>query len=181
MTLQEMIAGVLQELHRASDAQTIADWRGRLTVYINEAIVDVTAALRPWRREIVRIENGYFCTDKLSRKCAKALELRINGVRTPFYYGGEAETLCVPGVGTASAELCYRYTPPSLSELTDVPDLPAECHPLLVTYAAARERMQADGASQGSASIGFSLYETQRRRTRKSVGEPLGYAIFNQG
>ncbi|MCL2670743.1 MAG: hypothetical protein FWF10_01750 [Clostridiales bacterium] len=179
MTLQELIAGVLQELHRASDTATVAEWRPRLTVYINEALTDVTVALRPWRREAVQIVDGRVDTTVLSRKCAKALELRIGGQRRPFYYGGEESSLCVPGTKDATAELCYRYTPPPLAELTDVPDLPAECHALLITYAAARERMQMDGVSQNAASIGFSLYETQRRRARAGSGEAIGYSIFN--
>ena len=181
MTLDEMIVGVLAQMHRPYDGATMDEWRTRIKLYLNEALCDLTAALRPWRRETVRIEGGCVNTALLSRHCIKVLELCVDGRRRTFFYNGRLDCLGVPGIISGEAVLCYRYMPPALENPDDTPDLPAECHPLLVTYAVARERTQWDGQSLNGASAGFALYEAQRGRVRKTLGEPLGYGFFNKG
>ena len=181
VTLQDIIKGVLAELHRPTDAVTVEQWQKRLCLYANEAIADLTAAFRPWRRDEVVLKDHRVDLSTLPARCIKVLTLELNGQRLPFYYGGTLATLCVPGQKEGLPMLAYRYGPEPLAALTDVPDLPEPCHPLIVTYAAARERVNFDTSSQSGARLNFSLYETQKRRVKVDFGEPAGYRLYNQG
>ncbi|MCL2695267.1 MAG: hypothetical protein FWE69_02960 [Clostridiales bacterium] len=180
MTLQDIIKGVLAELHRPTDTATVEQWRERLTLYANEAVADLTAAFRPWRRDEVTLAGHVVNITSLSARCLKVLALELNGQRLPYYYGAGLNTLCVPGQKDGRPWISYRYCPKELVALTDVPELPAQCHPLIVTYVAARERVNFDAGSQSGAKLNFSLYETQKRRVKSDLGEPDGHRLYNR-
>jgi len=179
MTLADIIEGVLAELHRPTDPTTVEQWRERLTLYANEAVADLTHAFRPWRRDAVALVDHRVDLSALPARCVKVLALESDGKRLPYYYGAGLSTLCVPGQKDGSPVVSYRYSPPELSALSDVPDLPAQCHPLILTYVAARERVNFDQGSQSGAKLNFSLYETQKRRVKGDLGEPIGHRLYN--
>jgi len=177
MTLQELLSATLQQLDRPNDAQTLETWRDKLTRYLNDAIVDITDTISPRRTDDVEIKLGSVDLSTLERCCIKVTALEKDKKRVPFYYGAGTNLIHVKGVSDGAAKLTYRYMPRQLAVDTDVPDLPEYCHGALVMYAVARERSAGD--SQPSANAAFSLYERQRRKLKKHVGEADAFCIEN--
>lgn len=180
MTLLEMLTGALTMLERGTDAQTVESWRDKLTRYLNDAMLDMTAALRPRRTETVSLSSGEIDLSALSRGCVKALKLTRGGRRYVFYYGSGTGRLHVPGVPDGEMTLTYRYRPAPLAFDTDVPDLPEACHGALIQYAVARERAMGDHASISSARACFELYLTAKRALCADAGEADAYRIENK-
>ena len=58
MTGQTLIELILRRLDRPTDSATVALYRERLLGYLNEAILDLTASLRPWRRDVLPVIGG---------------------------------------------------------------------------------------------------------------------------
>ncbi len=178
MNLKQLIIATLHELQRPTDSATVAQWQDRLTLYINEAIADIGVYLRPWRRSPLAVVNGRLDLTQLPYLCTKVLAVEDgDGRRVVFYYGASVAELAVRGIPDGELYVVYRYAPRTLSGEFDEPELPAFCHPLIVTYAVARERCHMDGVSQGSAQLNFTLYETQKRRLRYDFDEPSGYGL----
>ena len=150
MTTLELIKMTLRKLDRPTDNDTVALYKERLLGYLNEAMLDLTAELRPWRRDTLAVTSGQADLSGLPCVCLKVLAARIDGQRRLFYYGATRSTLLFPGVGDGTVEITYRYQPDQLAELTDEPQLPAGLQGLLVEYAAARERGRFDAASQNA-------------------------------
>ena len=50
MTTQKLMEMTLRKLDRPTDNSTVALYKERLLGYLNEAILDLTAEFRPWRR-----------------------------------------------------------------------------------------------------------------------------------
>lgn len=177
MTLQELLTAVLQQLDRSTDAQTLENWRDKLTRYLNDAIVDLAGVLRPRRTEMVEIAGETIDLTLLERPCIKVVALARDGQRLPFYYGAGTALLHIPAVSDGPAALTYQFMPLMLAADTDVPELPEHCHGALVTYAVARERAAGDAAA--AAQTGFALYHQMRRALRAGCGEIDGYRIEN--
>ncbi len=180
MTLLELLTAALEQLGRATDAQTIELWRDKLTRYLNDAMIDAASAAQPRRTDPVTVSSGTVDTAELPRGCVKVLALTRDGTRVAFYYGVGTGLLHVPGVPDGPACITYRFLPKELRIDTDVPDLPAHAHSLLVTYAVARERAMGDAASLSAARQCFELYREGRRKLRRDMGEADSYRIENR-
>ena len=167
MTALQLIQRTLRKLDRPTDNDTVALYRERLTGYLNEAIMDLTVELRPWRRDTVSVTRGKAELSTLPLACHKVLAARIDGKRRLFYYGSTRNTLLFPGMENGTAEITYRYLPALLQELTDEPALSEPLQELLVEYAAARERSRFDAASQNAAKLDLTLYREMRGRLKR--------------
>ena len=178
MNLKQLVIATLHELARPTDSQTVAQWQDRLMLYINEAIADIGMTLRPWRRSALAVTGGRAELAGLPSVCTKVLGVETaEGHRAVYYYGSGVSELVLPGMTEGTVSVVYRYAPRMLAGEFDEPELPAYCHPLIVTYAVARERCHMDGVSQEAAQLNFSLYETQKRRLRYDCDEPAGYGL----
>ena len=152
MTLLQLLIAALDELERPHDEATLALWRERLTAYANEAIADLYATFRPWRRESLTPQNGVLTLTALTMPCSKVLGLERDGVRIPFYYGTDTNELVIPGWGN---------------------------DPLIVLYMVARDRAHGDPAAQNGSRLRLSVYEAQKRRLKLDYDEPSGCRICN--
>lgn len=179
MTLQVLIELTLRELHRPTDAITTDQWCDRLTRYANEAITDITASFRPWRRDVLDLLGGHVDLCCLPLTCQKVISLERDGKRLPFYYGSSTGELLVKNVPDGDVTITYRYIPPELVALDDQPLLPEFLHPLIVTYMVARERIQLDSTAQSGSKLNLSVYETLKRRFRICMDEPDTNDIYN--
>jgi hypothetical protein len=168
MTTIQLIQMTLRKLDRPIDSGTVALYKERLIGYFNEALMDLSAEFRPWRRDILSVTNGQADLSDLPRTCLKVLAARVNGQRRLFYYGSTRGTILFPGMEDGDVELTYRYLPALLEELTDEPQLPEEIQGLLAEYAAARERSRFDAASQNAARIDLTLYRERKGQLRRS-------------
>jgi hypothetical protein len=180
MTLKELLTGALLQLGRGTDAQTLESWRDKLTRYINDAMIDLTADLQPRRTDTLTLTDGTLITSELPRAAVKILALTRGDVRLPFYYGLATDRLRVPCVEDGEIDVTYRYMPESLKVDTDIPDLPEWCHGALISYAVGRERAAGDGASIAAARACFELYNASKRVMRAHRGELDAYAIQNR-
>ncbi len=179
MTVQDLIRNALAELEYPSDTAALPLWQEKLIRFANEAVADIVATFRPWRRDPLPLTNGTLTLSALPRTAAKVLGVERCGVRLPFYYGESTGVLRVPGVPDGTLTVVYRYVPATLSALTDVPELPSCCHPLIVTYMVARFGMQNDAQGMNRASAALSVYEAQKRRLKLDFDEPAGYDIYH--
>ena len=172
MTTQKLMELTLRKLDRPIDSNTLALYKERLLGYLNEALLDLTAEFRPWRRDTVTVTGGQVDLDLLPRTCLKVLAARIDGRRRLFYYGSTRGTLLFPGMEDGTVELTYRYQPALLAELTDEPQLSEGLQGLLVEYAAARERSRFDAASQNAARLDLALYQELKRNLKRGYPAP---------
>ena len=179
MTTLQLIQMTLRKLDRPTDNDTVALYRERLTGYLNEAILDLTVELRPWRRDSVTVTQGQAELSDLPLACHKVLAARIDGKRRLFYYGSTRGTLLFPGMGDGTVEITYRYLPTLLHELTDEPTFPGPLQELLVEYAAARERSRFDAASQNAAKLDLTLYREMKSQLRRGYSAPDLGEIYN--
>jgi len=159
----------LRRLDRPTDSATIALYRERLLGYLNEAIMDLTASLRPWRRDELVVMAGQAELSALPRTCLKVLAARVDGERRLFYYGSTQGTILFPGMTEGIVELTYRYQPDLLVDPEDEVQLPEEVRDLLVEYAAARERSRFDAASQNAARLELTLYRELKGKMGRSM------------
>ncbi|MBR0507527.1 MAG: hypothetical protein IJJ86_02855 [Clostridia bacterium] len=179
MTLADLIRNALAELEYPSDTAALPLWEEKLIRFANEAVTDVAETFRLWRRDPLPLQNGVLTLSALPYAVSKVLGVERGGVRLPFYYGESTGVLRVPNVPDGTVTVVYRYQPATLAEPTDVPQLPACCHPLLVTYMVARFCMQNDAQSMNHASAALSVYESQKRRLKLDFDEPSGYAFYH--
>ena len=172
MTTLTLMQMVLRKLDRPIDNATVALYKDRLMGYFNEAVLDLTAEFRPWRRDELAVTNGQADLSSLPRTCLKVLAARIDGQRRLFYYGSTRGTLLFPGMRNGTVELTYRYQPDLLTELTDEPQLPEGFQGLLAEYAAARERSRFDAASQNAARMDLTLYREMKGKLKRGYPAP---------
>ena len=172
MTTLKLMEMTLRKLDRPTDNDTVALYKERLLGYLNEAMLDLTAELRPWRRDTLTVANGQAELGRLPRTCLKVLAARVEGQRRLFYYGSTRGTLLFPGMEAGTVELTYRYQPALLAELSDEPQLPEGWQGLLVEYAAARERSRFDAASQNAAKLDLTLYRELKGKLRRGYPAP---------
>ena len=182
MTLNDILVAALMQLDRGHDAQTLDIWRDKLTRYLNDAIADLAAVIKPRRTDNALIENGRLDLAALPRRCVKVLSLSRGETRFPFYYGAGTDLLHVPAVSDGEVAVCYRYQPQRMHADTDEPDLPAlfDVDGALILYAVGRERAAGDAASIGAARSCFELYNLAKRNLSAHVGEAEAYRFENR-
>lgn len=180
MTLKELLTGALQQLDRGTDAQTLELWRDKLTRYINDAVIDLTATMQPRRTDALPLTDRQVDLSGLPRPCIKVLALEKNGQRLPFYYGVGTGMLHVPGGENGAVQVTYRYLPAELEADTDEPDLPPWSHSALISYAVGRERASGDNISLSAARACFEIYYAAKRSMLANSGELDAYRIENR-
>ena len=179
MTTQQLIKMTLRKLDRPTDNDTVTLYKERLLGYLNEALLDLTADFRPWRRDTLTVANGQAELSGLPCACLKVLAARVDGQRRLFYYGSTRGTLLFPGLTDGTVEVTYRYQPAELAELTDEPQLPEGFQGLLAEYAAARERGRFDAASQNAARLDLTLYRELKGKLKKGYPAPDAGKIYH--
>ena len=180
VTVEDLLNSALAELDHPFDTAALVLWREKLLRYANEAVNDMFETFRPWRRDSLTLTNGTLDLSALPHPVGKVLGVERRGMRLPFYFGTDTNTLCVPGVPDGAITVVYRYLPTPLSSEEDEPDLPAACHPLIVLYMTGRFSMHNDAPGMNHASAALSLYETQKRRLKLDFDEPTEYCITNR-
>lgn len=180
MTVTQLISQALAEMDHPSNTAALPLWRDKLLRFANEALVDLTETFRPWRRDPLALQNGMLDLRTLPYKAGKLLGVERGGMRMPFCYDADVDTVRVPGAADGTVTVVYRYLPKPLAQDSDEPELPAVCHPLIVQYMVARFEMLNDASAQSHAGMLLSHYEQRKRRLKLDFDEPLGYAIFNR-
>lgn len=94
--------------------------------------------------------------------------------------GDTAGRILVPGVADGPIQITYRFLPRELTAATDVPELPAPCHALIVTYVVGRERASGDVSVQRGANIYFQMYEAGKRLLLPRMGGPEEHRLVNR-
>lgn len=180
MTVLQMIEQALAEMDHPSNTASVPLWRDKLLRFANEAVVDLTEAFHPWRRDVLTLTGGMLDLSELPYTVGKLLGVERGGMRMPFYYDSDVSKICVPGASDGAVTVVYRYLPKTLTQDGDEPELPAACHPLIVQYMVARFEMQNDATAQNHAGMLLSHYELRKRRLKMDLSEPIGYTIFNR-
>ena len=180
MTVSQLIEQALAELEHPVDTAALPLWQEMLIRFANEAVADLTETFRPWRRDSLLLRNGTLDLSGLPYLVGKVLGVERGGMRTPFCYDTNTQTLHVPGAADGPMTVVYRYLPKTLVRNTDEPELPTACHPLIVHYMVARFEMHNDAAAQSHAAMLLNVYETRKRRMKLNFDEPSGYTFYNQ-
>ena len=178
MTLNDILVSALAQLDRGHDAQTLDAWRGKLTQFANDALIDLAYAFKPVRTETADAGIGIIDTNSLSREFVKAVCVRTGDSIIGFPDAFQGEYITVDANGPV--ELTYQYVPKLLSSPTDVPEIPERLHGLIVTYTVARERMSGDVSTQKGSTPYMQLYEQGKRAARYGSGLPDCYSIINR-
>lgn len=179
MTLNDIIVAALAQLDRGHDAQTLDTWRDKFTRFANEAVADMSTVYKPYTTEIYESTDGLLDTAALTHGCRKLLSIRRNGQAEAFMPGPASGTVRLAG-GAGTVAACYQYVPAEMQAPSDVPDLPAWCHGLIVCYVVGRERASGDVSQQRGGNIYFQMYESGKAALRPHVGAPKSYAILNR-
>ena len=181
MTLNDIIVSALAQLDRGHDSQTVDTWRDKLTRYANEAALDIAMMLKPWRVDRVALVNGCFDITALPQTCLKVISVGSGATIYPYTAGKSSTEILVIGA-SGEVDVKYRYMPKDMRNPTDVPEVPAYCHGLIVTYVVARERSSQDPSMQRGANIYFELYNAGKRELRTNLGAGAGgaYQIKNR-
>lgn len=177
MTVRELIQSALAELDHPENTAALPLWEDKLIRFANEAVVDLYETFRPWRRDSLPLENGTLDLSALPYTAGKVLGVERSGMRIPFFFGADTNTLRVPGAEDGPMTVVYRYLPKTLVDEEDEPELPAACHPLIVLYMVGRFSMTNDAQGMNHASAALSLYETRKRRLKLDLDEPTDYQI----
>lgn len=179
MTLNDIIVSALAQLDRGHDAQTIDTWRDKLTRFANEAVEDIAMTLQLRRSDALHVEDNVADIAALPRCCTKIISMYKDGTRVPFIEG-PSTTLVRVLAPQGPVLVHYRYLPDDMHLSTDVPEVPAHCHGMIVTYVVARERASNDIATQRGAKLYFELYAAAKRRLKSMAGEESAYQIVNR-
>ena len=177
MTLNDLIVSALAQLDRGHDEQTLEAFRARLTEYANDAQADIARELRFTVTETITPQNGLVEVSELSRNClkvVKAVQLR----REVRFMRGDTGVIALPY--NEPVELTYVCEPRPLVNPSDVSELPAHTHGLIVSYMVGRERMAGDASTQRGANIYLSMYEAAKSRLRPHLGDDGSYRIINR-
>ncbi|MBO4848159.1 MAG: hypothetical protein J5586_03300 [Clostridia bacterium] len=177
MTLNDILVSALAQLDRGHDAQTMDIFRSRLTDFANDAQSDIARAIGFTRTETVIPSNGLVDISDLARDCIKVVKTEQLGREVRFLCG-DTGVIALPY--NEPAAVTYRCEPKRLSSPTDVSELPAHTHGLIVSYIVGRERMAGDVSTQGGANIYLSMYEAAKAKLRPHFGAPDSYMIKNR-
>ena len=180
MTVLELIEGALAELEHPADSAALPMWKETLLRFANEAIADLTVTFHPWRRDPLPLAGGIIDLRALPYRPGKVLGVERGGMRVPFYFGADTNTLYIPGVPDGPMTVVYRYLPKALVLDTDEPELPTACHPLIVLYMVGRFSLKNEAQGMNRASAALALYDTRKRRLKLDLDEPTDYAIVNR-
>ena len=177
MTLNDIIVSALAQLDRGHDAQTMEVFRERLTGFANDGQNDIAQAIGFSRTDTVTPSNGLVELALLPRDCVRVIraeqlghEVRVNMETTGF--------IGLPYDEPAS--ITYRCMPKPLSSPTDVSELPAYTHALIVSYIVGRERMGGDTATQDGGSIYLSRYNAAKAKLRGYLKDSDSFKIVNR-
>ena len=177
MTLNDILVSALSQLDRGHDAQTLDIFRSRLTDYANDAQADLARAVCFTRTENVQTADGLIELSDLSRDCVKVESVRQRGNPVKFR---RSDTGAIELPYSGAAEITYRCLPKKLSSPTDVSELPAHTHGLIVSYIVGRERMAGDASTQRGANIYLSMYEAAKSKLIPHSGDSASYRIYNR-
>ena len=180
VTALALIQSALAELDHPENTASLPLWKEKLLRFANEAVVDLYETFRPWRRDSLPLQNGEIDLTALPYTVGKVLGIERSGMRVPFFFGADTNTLRVPGVSDGPMTVVYRYLPKTLVEDDDEPELPAACHPLIVLYMTGRFSMINDAQGLNHTSAALSMYETRKRRLKLDFDEPTDYRITNR-
>lgn len=180
VTAAQLIQNALGELDHPDDTAALPLWKEKLLRYANEALVDLYESFRLWRRDPLPLANGTLDLSALPYTVGKVLGVERGGVRFPFCFVADTNTIRVPGAEDGPMTVVYRYLPKPLAEDSDEPELPAACHPLIVLYMTGRFSLQNDAQGMNHGSAELSLYESRKRRMRLDFDEPTDYRIENR-
>ncbi len=179
MTLVNIITRALIELGRGTDAQSTEAWRDKLLLFANDAVTDLAEYLELRRTDPVTAADGKFSVSDLSRPCLKVVSVMQNGRAVSFTQSGSSKEVAVSSNGELQVE--YRYAPKEMANDIDSPDVPENLQGLIVSYVVYREHLTADPTMQRRADAFYQLYETGKRKARKTLGESDTYSIYNNG
>lgn len=177
MTLNDIIVSALAQLDRGHDAQTMDTFRARLTDFANDAQSDIARAISFTRTDTVQPSNGIVELTQLERDCIKVTKTMQLGHEVKFMRG-DTGVIALPY--DSSAEITYICEPKPLVASTDVSELPAYTHGLIVSYVVGRERMSGDTSTQRGANIYLSMYEAAKNKLRPHYGDSESYRIQNR-
>lgn len=178
MTLNDIIVSSLAQLDRSHDMQTVEVYRSRFAQFANDAQNDLALALALKRTETLVPEEGVLDLTQLKRKCYRVESVCQLGRRVPFSSGDTPMRLYVPY--NEEAEVTYRFAPQRLETASDVSELPAALHPLIVSYVVGRERMGGDVSTQGGGNIYLSMYNAAKAKLRGGFGGEERFTITNR-
>ena len=179
MTLVNIISQALIEVGRTTDAQQMAAWKDKFTVFVNDGIRDLAEYLHLRMTDTVSAADGKIDIGDLSHSCVKVVAVRQNGSDVTFQTSGSSNAIEVTGNGEYEVE--YRYIPKEVQNNSDQPAIPEHLHHLLVTYVVYREHMTASPTMQRRSDAFFQTYERGKRKARQYLGESDSYAITNVG
>ncbi len=183
MTLNDILVASLAQLDRGHDAQTLDTWRDKLTLFVNDAVKDIAAAIPQKRREKVKLIGGRIQTESLSRECLRVYRVIINGADVEFTDGEETGAVYIENAQRLSVndvEVLYAFAPRTLTSPTDVPELPEICHGLIVCYVVGRERASGDVSTQSGSNPYMRLYENGKSALRQRAGGQNRFRIVNR-
>ena len=180
VTVSELIQSALAELDHPENTAALPLWKEKLLRFANEAVVDLYETFHPWRRDLLTLQNGVLDLTALPYTVAKVLGVERGGMRVPFFYGADTDTIRVPGVQDGLMTVVYRYMPRTLILDGDEPELPSACDPLIVLYMTGRFCLTDDAQGLNHATAALSLYETRKRRLKLDFDEPTDYRIVNR-
>ena len=132
MTLNDILTAALAQLDRGHDAQTLENYRVRLTQYANDAQRELADALGLFRTDKVRTSAGIVDTSLLPRRVKRIERVVQLGRAVPFRCGDRTNTLLLPY--DTAAEITYRYEPRTLNDNSDRSDLDDGLLGLVVNY-----------------------------------------------
>lgn len=93
MTLNDILTAALAQLDRGHDAQTLENYRVRLTQYANDAQRELADALGLFRTDKVRTSAGIVDTSLLPRRVKRIERVVQLGRAVPFRCGDRTNTL----------------------------------------------------------------------------------------
>jgi len=178
MTLSDIIVSALEQLDRKPDPQNIAVWKGRMTRFANDAVMDLAHWLKLKRVDVAVVEGGMLDTATLPEQCVKVLSVWRNG--RPFEVRSEAGSIVLVDCPDGEVKVIYRWIPRPMTNDTDVPAIPEHAHGLIVSYVVGRERATSDPSMQRGGNIYFELYNEGKRNLRPHLGERDNYELRNK-
>ena len=178
MTLSDIIVSALEQLDRKPDPQNIAVWKGRMTRFANDAVMDLAHHLKLKRVDVAVVEGGMLDTATLPEQCVRVLSVWRDGRRVLIhsYDGSLVGVNCPDG----DVNVVYRWVPKPMTNDTDVPAIPEHAHGLIVSYVVGRERATSDPSMQRGGNIYFELYNEGKRNLRPHLGERDNYELRNK-
>lgn len=179
MTLNDIIVAALGQLDRGHDSQTLDTWRDKFTHFANEAAADLAHTLSLKRTDAAEVAEGILDINTLPRGCYKIVSVSRNGKEVPFLMGMGSNIVRVKATD-GPVDVKYVYAPKTMAAPTDVPEVPALCHGLIVTYIVGRERAAGDVSTQRGANVYFDLYRAGKLRLRHDLAEDDAFAFQNR-